>query len=399
MFTAPGTRGRNPRAPSAVHARHAFGGSTSIPSAGTVDLRLSPTIGVLITGTTTITSFGTGANLWRIIKFAGILTLTHNATSLILPNAGSNITTAAGDRCTALSDGSGNWTVVAYQRADGSPLAGGVAGSSGQVQYNNGGVAAGAAGLVYAGSGSNLTVTSQNASDKPLVVKGAASQSGNLQEWQNSSGTALGYINSSGIHYTTNNGLGFVIAVSGQTPVGIGRNSSVAGLDLFADTGGNAQVNVSTSAFLLNSGMSVAWSQSAVTQPIDTALKRAAAKVVSVEAASSAGGTLRFISTSPSQITADQNNYAPGGTSYFQRWNTDASRNITGLSLSQVDGQPHMIVNVGSNNIVLVHQSASSTAANRFLNSTGADITLSANQAADLVYDNTQSRWLVFKRN
>jgi hypothetical protein len=77
---------------------------------------------VSITGSVTITSFGTGAHLLRFIRFAAALTLTHNATSLILPNGGSNIVTAAGDTCIATSDGSGNWRVRDYQRADGSPI-------------------------------------------------------------------------------------------------------------------------------------------------------------------------------------------------------------------------------------------------------------------------------------
>lgn len=112
------------------------------------------------------------------------------------------------------------------------------------------------------------------------------------------------------------------------------------------------------------------------------------------------GATWRAIARTASQITSDQNNYNPGGRSYFQRWSSDASRNVTGLTFAatQVDGQVHLIVNVGSNNIVLQHQTTS-TAANQFLCSTGADITLSANQAADVIYDGTQSRWLVFKRN
>lgn len=99
-----------------------FGPFTDIVSAATCDLGSIATIGVNITGTTGITSFGTtGASLLRIVKFAGILTLTHNATSLILPT-GANITTAVGDTLIALSDGSDNWTVVAYQRASGAAL-------------------------------------------------------------------------------------------------------------------------------------------------------------------------------------------------------------------------------------------------------------------------------------
>jgi hypothetical protein len=104
-----------------------FGPFTSLASASTADLSSVATVGVNITGTTTITSFGTGENLLRILRFAGALTLTHNATSLILPNNGSNITTAANDRLIALSDGSGNWTVVVYERASGAPLSSNVA--------------------------------------------------------------------------------------------------------------------------------------------------------------------------------------------------------------------------------------------------------------------------------
>ncbi len=72
-----------------------------------------------ITGTTTITSFGTvSAGITKVLQFDGALTLTHNATSLILPGAG-NITTAAGDHLYAVSLGSGNWVVPWYGRAAG----------------------------------------------------------------------------------------------------------------------------------------------------------------------------------------------------------------------------------------------------------------------------------------
>lgn len=107
----------------------AFGPFTNLASATTCDIGGVATIGVNITGTTTITSFGTGANRLRIIKFAAILTLTHNATTLILPG-GANIATAAGDTAIALSDGSGNWTVVSYQRAASGSLASLLAGTS-----------------------------------------------------------------------------------------------------------------------------------------------------------------------------------------------------------------------------------------------------------------------------
>jgi len=72
-----------------------------------------------ISGTTTITSFDTVAEgINRKGRFTGALTLTHNATSLILPGV-ANITTAANDRYEARSLGSGNWIVTKYQKADG----------------------------------------------------------------------------------------------------------------------------------------------------------------------------------------------------------------------------------------------------------------------------------------
>lgn len=93
-----------------------------VASASTCDIGAAATDRVSITGTTTITSFGTDIDAIRFVSFTGALTLTHNATSLILPT-GANITTAAGDCAIFSSDASGYWRCLAYQRADGSPLA------------------------------------------------------------------------------------------------------------------------------------------------------------------------------------------------------------------------------------------------------------------------------------
>ncbi|HEX8030032.1 MAG TPA: hypothetical protein VF491_16275 [Vicinamibacterales bacterium] len=88
-----------------------------------------------ITGTTTITDidFATdkaGRKAW--VKFAGVLTLTHNASTLILPG-GSSITTAAGDTACFVSEGSDVVRCVAYQKANGQAVAVG-SGYSGGVQ-------------------------------------------------------------------------------------------------------------------------------------------------------------------------------------------------------------------------------------------------------------------------
>lgn len=90
-----------------------------VASATTTDLGTVASRNVRITGTTTITGLGTvTAGLTKRIRFAGVLQLTHNGTSLILPTA-ANITTAANDCATFVSLGSGNWICTQYQRASG----------------------------------------------------------------------------------------------------------------------------------------------------------------------------------------------------------------------------------------------------------------------------------------
>lgn len=101
-----------------------FPAEADIASAATCAIGGAASLHVRITGTTTITSFGTAnAGIRRKGRFAGSLILTHNATSLILPG-GLSITTAANDRFEALSLGSGNWIVLWYAKADGTAVVG-----------------------------------------------------------------------------------------------------------------------------------------------------------------------------------------------------------------------------------------------------------------------------------
>jgi hypothetical protein len=74
-----------------------------------------------VTGTTTITDidFATDkAGRVAYVRFAGALTLTHNATSLILPGA-ANIVTASGDTAAFVSEGTDNVRCLFYHRASG----------------------------------------------------------------------------------------------------------------------------------------------------------------------------------------------------------------------------------------------------------------------------------------
>jgi hypothetical protein len=215
-------------------------------------------------------------------------------------------------------------------------------------------------------------------------------------------------ISSSGTTHTFNipsaaAGVRGLVSIATQTFEG-GKSIAAAGTapNMTFSPGGSATAIFSVSC-------AVGWTNNAssLLGTADAVLTRAAASVIAIQGASSEGGTVRFLPNIATQITADKNNYGgdSGGTSGragIQRWSSDASRNITGLApqgVAGVSGQIHIIANVGSFDIVLVNQSASSTAANRFLNSTGADITLTPDQGAFTWYDATTARWRVYKMN
>lgn len=100
------------------------GPESTLASATTTDLGTAPTNLINITGTTTITGFGSNArtgNPLYFVRFAGILQLTYNVTSMVLPTS-ANITTAAGDTAIFEYLGSGNWRCIFYQRFSGAAL-------------------------------------------------------------------------------------------------------------------------------------------------------------------------------------------------------------------------------------------------------------------------------------
>jgi hypothetical protein len=114
----------------------------TIASATTTNIGAANAEYLAVSGTTTITAFDTvAAGIYRVLKFDGILTLTHNATSLILPGSAS-ITTAANDVAGFRSLGSGNWRCEWYQRASGSALSTAASSITGQVSVANGGTGA-----------------------------------------------------------------------------------------------------------------------------------------------------------------------------------------------------------------------------------------------------------------
>jgi len=153
-----------------------------LASATTTDLGAQTTDNLRITGTTTITGFGTAANgVTRHLRFAGALTLTHNATSLILPG-GANITTAAGDTGTAKSLGAGNWVLTDWQRASALPVLPGLITGSGLTMATArllGRTDAGTGAPQEISIGGGLTLTGG-----VLTGPSSPNQSGALGQWQ-----------------------------------------------------------------------------------------------------------------------------------------------------------------------------------------------------------------------
>ena len=88
--------------------------SNTLASAATTDLGSLDETWLTVSGVNPRPSVGTvSAGIYKLVTFSGALTLTHNATSLILLT-GANRTTVAGDCGLYLSLGSGNWKEYFY---------------------------------------------------------------------------------------------------------------------------------------------------------------------------------------------------------------------------------------------------------------------------------------------
>src|SRR3990172_2029911 len=103
-----------------------------------------------------------------------------------------------------------------------------------------------------------------------------------------------------------------------------------------------------------------------------------------------------FVAPAVSQsLSSDQNDYAIGE-SLFLRLSATTPVSITGFAAGS-NGRMLWVVNNGTNAITLVNQSASSTAANRFVNLSGGDYVLANNDSVLMVYDGTATKWRVFQ--
>lgn len=194
-----------------------------------------------ITGTTTITSFGTvAAGISRTVVFDGALTLTHSA-SLILPG-GSNITTAAGDAAEFVSEGSGVWRCVGYLRA------------AGQYLFNGQTATASLAGnLNLSGSGARILGDFSNATvaNRVMFQTSTANSLTSVSAIPNGSGTAAEMLAWNG----TDTANGSYLLIGNKSSYGIiaaGKTGSGTYLPMTFYAGGSERMRIDTSGRITN---------------------------------------------------------------------------------------------------------------------------------------------------
>ena len=170
--------------------------------------------------------------------------------------------------------------------------------------------------------------------------------------------------------------------------------------------GGTGATSLTAHGLLLGQGTSAVTATAALTDGQIVVGQTGAdplPKTVSGDATLAASGALTVTQASTTfalpgtisaTLAADQDNWSPTGLSGAVSIRIDggaASRNITGLQ-GGASGRIITFHNVGSpNNIVLVNNSSSSSAGNRFL--IGNDVTLLPDQSYSIVYDATSSAW------
>jgi hypothetical protein len=240
-----------------------------------------------------------------------------------------------------------------FLRADGSwavpPGATTPGGSNTQIQYNNSGVMAGAAGHTYLSSGNNITVTAQHVGDVPFVVAGIASQTANLVQIANSTAVMVA-ISSAGV--ITGNGYGLT-----SIP-----NASVTGLVASATTDTTNAANISSNTL------------AAARLPIFSSSANGAVQ-------SSGGGTTNFLRADGSWAVPPGSTTPAGSNTQFQYNNSgvmagaaalaylSSGNNVTATSQHTTD-IPFVVAGIASQTANLV-QIANSSAVMVSISSSG----------------------------
>jgi hypothetical protein len=119
----------------------------------------------------------------------------------------------------------------------------------------------------------------------------------------------------------------------------------------------------------------------------------------------STGGGAWAYRSATTTVNTSYNDLNLTGHSAFQRLNATAATTITGIAPASTaggvgaptwihtDGRIFWLYNVGTFNVTLANESASSTAGNRVTTQTGANVVLGPGRMMQIVYDGTSSRW------
>jgi hypothetical protein len=106
-------------------------------------------------------------------------------------------------------------------------------------------------------------------------------------------------------------------------------------------------------------------------------------------------GMVLGVTTTPTTLAANQNDYEPTGwfTSSYVRLDASAAVSISGFK-NNGTARVVFVAHIGAaNNITFVHENAGSAAANRFNLKGAVNFTLTPGTLVMLVYDTVSSRW------
>ena len=229
-----------------------------------------------------------------------------------------------------------------------------------------------------------ITTVAGSASTIGLVVRGVASQTANLQEWQDSAGTVFVKIDSNGHLYTSNKGIylnssyvgntRFFINSSATTMIGAiikGAASQTANLTEWQDSAGTAQTVISSSGRITSKQrMSIGF-------PVATALfdahnnfsndsdatrviiiaRAAASQTADLQQWQNSAGTVLARINSAGSIIGTSDLFLTGGVAYF---NSVGDTNGTFISVSS--GRGNFVLQNASAIGLIVKGSASQTA-------------------------------------